>query len=146
MAKKQTGWDKWREKKAKQAVKKTHKGYIIIAVLFLAVGVFGGYFATKFITKNDCFELNGKKDFSYKVGEIISYKDEGIKYISLGKDKSGSVQIETNMTKGNDGTFTADTSKPGEYYIIYKAVGGRCNGLTLYRAFRITENTEGAVA
>ena len=146
MAAKKSGWDKWREKKmreAKKNIKKAHFGYIVIAVLFLAAGLAAGYFGAQFITKNDVFEINGEKVTSVKVGEALSYTDEGIKYVSFGKDASDSVQISTNMVKGENGVYTADTTEEGEYYIIYKAVGGRCDGLTLYRVFRVTETAEG---
>ncbi len=149
MAKAQSGWEKWRAKKtreAKKKAKKAHFGYIIIAVLFLAAGLAAGYFGAQIITKNDAFEINGEKVTSLKVGDTLSYTDEGIKYISFGKDVSDSVEISTNMTRGENGTFTADTAEEGEFYIIYKAVGGRCDGLTLYRVFRVTESAEGGAS
>lgn len=146
MAKKESGWDKWREKqtraakkKAKKTAKKIHKGYFIIAVLFLAIGITAGYFCAQYVTKDDRFELSGVKETAYAVGDTVKYTDEGIKYVSFGKELSGSVEIETNMTKTGEGYYTADTSEAAEYYIIYKAVGGRCDGLTLYRVFKITE-------
>lgn len=149
MAAKKSGWEKWRDKKARDAkrkIKKAHAGYLVIIVLFLAIGIVGGYFAAQFVTKNDCFEINGTKETVLKVGDTLVYTDEGIKYISFGKDSSTSVEINTNMTRNTDGTYTADTSEAGEFYIIYKAVGGRCDGLTLYRAFRVTERAEGGAA
>ncbi len=149
MAKTQSGWDKWRAKKAREAkrkIKKAHFGYIIIAVLFLAAGLMAGYFGAQIITGSDVFEINGEKVTTIKVGNALNYTDEGIKYISFGKDVSDSVEISTNMVRGENGTFTADTSEEGEFYIIYKAVGGRCDGLTLYRVFRVSENAEGGAS
>ena len=149
MAEKKSGWDKWREKKlreAKKKVKKAHKGYIVIVVLFLAIGLAVGYFGAQYVTRNDEFKLCGEKITTLTVGDTLSYTDEGIKYVSFGKDFSDSVQISTNMVRGETGTFTADTSETGEYYIIYKAVGGRCDGLTLYRVFKVTEASEGGNA
>ena len=149
MAKAQSGWDKWRTKKAREAkkkAKKAHFGYIIIAVLFLAVGLVSGYFGAQIVAKNDGFEINGEKVTTLKVGDELSYTDEGIKYISFGKDLSDSVEISTNMTKGENGVFTAETDEEGEFYIIYKAVGGRCDGLTLYRVFRVKADAEGGSA
>ena len=71
MATKKSGWEKWREKKlrdAKKKVKKAHWGYIVIAVLFLAIGVAGGYYAAQYVPKNDCFELNGIKEMANVIG------------------------------------------------------------------------------
>ncbi len=146
MANKQSGWDKWRakqtraaKKKAKRAAKKTHKGYFVIAVLFLVIGAAIGWFAAARLTEGDRFELNGERELTYTVGDTVTYTDEGIKYVSFGKDLSGDVTVETNLTRRSDGSYIADTSEATEYYIIYKAVGGRCDGLTLYRVFKITE-------
>ena len=72
MATKKSGWDKWREKKlrdAKKTAKKAHWGYIVIVVLFLAIGLVGGYYAAQFVTKTDCFELNGAKETELTVGQ-----------------------------------------------------------------------------
>ena len=149
MAKGQSGWEKWREKKARQArrtAKKAHKGYVLVAVFFLLIGLAAGYFGAQFVTKNDSFVINGDKVTECKVGDTLVYTDEGIKYVSFGKDLSDSVEISTNMHRQNDGTYTADTSEKGEYFIIYKAVGGRCDGLTLYRVFRVTDGAKGGTA
>lgn len=149
MAKGQSGWDRWREKKAREAKRsmgKAHKGYILIAVLFLAFGLTLGYFGASFITKNDAFEIKGEKVTVCKVGETVTYADEGIKYISFGKDRSESFTVETDIPKNGDGEYAVDTSKAGEYCITYRAVGGRCDGLTLYRVFRVIESTEGGAA
>lgn len=143
MAKK-SGWDEWREKKEKQAkrkvkntVKKSHKGYFIVVAVFLALGLAGGFFGTSFLTRNDSFSLNGDKTTSISVGETLIYNDEGIRYISFGKDLSSSVTVETNLTKLPDGTYTADTAAESEYYIIYHVNEGRCKDMTLYRVFRV---------
>lgn len=124
-------------KRLKKMTKKINAGYFIIAILFLAIGVAGGFFSAKLITKNDCFEIVGTKETSLVVGDTLSYSDEGIKYVSLGKDLSSAFTVETNMQKDSDGKYFADTSEEGEYYIIYKVSGGRCDGLTLYRKFRV---------
>lgn len=144
MAQKKSGWDEWREKKEKEAkrkikktAKKTHKGYFIVIVVFLALGLAGGYFGTAYLTRSDSFSLNGDKLTTLAVGQPLVYSDEGIRYISYGKDLSSSVTVETNMTKLSDGTYTADTAAESEYYIIYHVNEGRCKDLTLYRVFRV---------
>ena len=141
-----SGWEKWREskkrsakRKAKKAIKKIHTAYIIIAVLSLVIGLAGGWFGMGYITRNDVFEIKGEKATEYKIGDVINYTDEGIKYVSFGKDLSSEYVIETNMTKNSDGSYTADTSKVGTYTITYKITSGRCKGLTLYRAFTVVD-------
>ena len=137
MAKK-SGWDAWNEKKLKKALKKVHAGYLAVAAIFLVVGLaVGGWFAMS-STANDSFTLNGEKRTEVSVGETLSYTDEGITCISMGKDISSCVEINTNMTRSEDGkTFTGDTSAEGEYYIEYKITEGRFKGLSRVRIFTV---------
>lgn len=125
--------------KAKRAIKKTHKAYIVIIVLMLAAGFAAGYFGVQSVVGGDTFALNGEKEVSVNAGETISYSDEGIKYISIGTDLSDKVEIRTNMQKGEDGKYTATAEVGTEYYIIYTAKEGRCEGMTLYRVFKVKE-------
>lgn len=141
-----SGWEKWRDskkrkakRKAKQALKRTHIAYIVIVVISLAIGLAGGWFGIGYVTRNDVFEVKGEKVTEYKIGDVIKYTDEGINYISFGKDLSGEYVIETNMTKNSDGSYTADTSEEGTFVITYKITSGRCKGLTLYRAFTVVD-------
>lgn len=146
MAKKKSGWDVWREKKEREAkrnikktVRKTNTGYFIVAVIFIAVGLVAGYYAASFLTKNDCFELVGSKETVIMAGSDLSYTDEGIKYISMGKDISTAYTVETNLTRSGN-TYTQNDIEPGEYYIIYTVTEGRCKGMTLYRVFTVEES------
>ncbi len=143
-----TGWDKWREKKARQnkralkkAIRKTNTAYIIIMIAALALGFFTAYLGLDTICKNDSFELNGEQIITFTVGQPISYTDEGISYVSLGRDLSSKIKTECTLQVEN-GAFSAESLAIGNYPIIYTAVGGRCDGQTLYRIIRIVE-TEG---
>ncbi len=144
-----SGWDKWKEKKAREAkrelkksLKKTNRAYIIIAVIALVIGFAGSYFGFDYICKNDAFELVGEKEFVFTVGADETYNDEGIKYISLGRDCSKSVKAECDVMS-EDGSISVKALPAGEYPIIYTAVGGRCDGQTLYRVIKIVEAEEG---
>ena len=116
------GGSKKNNKKGKKQVKKTVKSIgvkgVLIVLLFLLIGAGVGAGATYFICKNDCFELIGSDELSYTIGEDGVYFDQGCKVISFGKDISSSVTIETNLTKLENGGYTA--SEAGTYYIIYK--------------------------
>lgn len=103
-------------KKTRKQLKKLGAGVIFTAILLLAVGAVGGYFGVKILTKNDCFELNGKTEITLQLGE--TYTDEGAKVIAFGKDDINKVEIETNLTKNTDGTYSAN--EVGTYYIVYK--------------------------
>lgn len=139
MAEKKRGWAAVHEKKLKKAIKKAHAGYIAVVALSLVIGFVIGYFICSALTANDCFELIGQKETVVAISSELTYEDPGIKCISFGKDVSDSVTVKTNMTKTADGKYTADTSEPTEYYIIYTVTEGRCKGLTLYRTFTVSE-------
>ena len=102
--------------KINKNLKKLSVGSILVAVLLLVVGAVGGFFGLKVVTRNDCFVLNGQDEIALTLGE--KYTDEGVKVIAFGKDEKDKVIIETNLTKNEDGTYSAD--EVGTYYMIYK--------------------------
>ena len=102
-------------KKINKQLKKVSPTAIMLAILLLVVGAVGGFFAVKVLTKNDCFVLNGKDEITLTLGE--TYTDEGAKVIAFGKDDADKVVMETNLTKNEDGTFSA--AEVGTYYITY---------------------------
>lgn len=59
----------------------------------------------------------GKDEISVEIGS--SYYDQGVKIISFGKDQQESVEIETNLTKNADGSYTSN--EEGTFYIKYKS-------------------------
>lgn len=95
------------ERYAKNVVKKTHIATIMCAILFLVLGVLGGWFGYKTISKNDTFELVGKKEITLSVGE--TYTELGAKIVAFGKDVSGDVEI----------TGVVDVNTEGTYFVTY---------------------------
>ena len=102
-------------KKINKNLKKLGDGTLITALILLVVGTVGGFFGFKVLTKNDCFVLNGKDEITLQIGE--KYTDDGVKVVAFGKDETEKVQIETNLTKNEDGTYSAE--EEGTYYITY---------------------------
>ena len=144
MAEKKSGWDAWNKKKLKKALKKVHRGYLIVIAVSLLLGAIGGAFFAYSATAKDEFTIIGNKETAVSVGSELTYEDEGIKCISMGKDLSDKVEIKTNMTRSADGkTFTGDTSAAGEYYITYTVTEGRYAGLSRVRIFKITASDQG---
>ena len=138
MAEKKSGWDAWNKKKARKALRKLHAGYLIVIAVSLIIGVAAGGFYAHTLTANDEFTLCGQKTNTVTVGEELSYTDEGIKCISMGKDLSDKVEIKTNMTVSPDGkTYSGDTNLVGEYYITYTVTEGRYAGLSRVRVFTV---------
>lgn len=137
-----SGWEKWKSKKkreVKNKAKKSHWGYFVVAILFLAGGLAIGYFGARYLSADDTFELKGDKVTEFVAPQTVEYSDEGISYSFLGKDLSQSVRITTNMVKNEDGKYTGTVDEENELYIIYEATEGRCKGKTLYRVFRLQE-------
>lgn len=138
MAEKKSGWDAWNQKQMKKALKKVHTGYLIVAVAALLIGAIGGGIFAYTVTAGDGFTLQGSKETTVSVGGELTYVDEGIKCVSMGKDVSHKVEIKTNMNRSEDGkTYTGDTSAPGEYYITYTVTEGRYAGLSRVRVFTV---------
>ena len=129
-------------KEVKTTTKRLGTGGIIAIILCLIVGVVGGIFAEKIITKNDIFVLSGKKEFNIEIGEDFKYIEEGYKCISFGKDISEKVEIKTNMTDNGDGSYSIDTSEEGEYYMIYTVDSLKFGKIKRVRVFVVGDSNE----
>ena len=134
------------KRKAKSTLKKIHKGYIIIAVITLIVGVAIGYGAASFMFGSDTLAVKGQKTVTVSAGQTVTYSDEGIIYVSGGKDMSDKYEItDTNMTKLPSGEYTGVVTAENDLYIIYTVTEGRAAGQTVYRVF-IADNAGGGNA
>ena len=130
------------EKNIKKATKRLTFGGIFAILLCLVVGVSGGVFSYKFITRNDGFILNGDKSFSIKLNEQFAYTEDGYTCVSMGKDITGKVKIETNMTRNDDGTYSIDTSEAGEYYMVYTVDDNKFGDIKRVRTFVVGDANE----
>ena len=109
------------ERAVKKAVKRTHKGMLLIVFLCLVIGAVGGYFTYHFLTKNDCFDLIGESQITLEVG--ADYADQGVKIRSIGRDLSSKATTEI-LYRPFDGdeqsVATVNTQNEGEYIIVYR--------------------------
>ena len=113
-------------RKVKSSAKKTFRSIgvkgILIILLFFIIGAGIGVGITYFISKDDCFVINGVDEITLCLGDVNSdewmYQDEGVKAISLGRDISSNVIIETNLKTNDNGKYYAESE--GTYYMIYK--------------------------
>lgn len=106
------------EKQVEKKIKKSigFKG-ILVVLLVMIIGAGAGVGAFYYIGRNDCFELIGEDYVVRELGE--KYIDEGVKVISLGKDISNQVIIETDgLIDNGDGSFSA--TRADRYVMIYK--------------------------
>ena len=125
------------QKNIEKTIKKMHPMTLIIGIVFLIMGVAIGYFTSFYLTKNDVFDVLGDKNVVVEVGSSGVYTDQGVKCISYGRDLSSDVVIDTNMTKNDDGTYTFDTTKEGEFYIIYTVDDVKYKGIQRVRVITV---------
>ena len=133
------------QSKAKNAVKKEVKklnlGVALIALIFLAIGIGGGVFASIKICENDCFVLLGNKNIQVTVGDSFSFVDDGVKIVSFGRDISDKVEIKTNLEKDSNGNYIVDTSQEMEYYLIYTVEDIKFGEIQKVRVINISNPT-----
>ena len=130
-------------RQAEKALKKVHKGYIIVAICSLLVGAALGVFFARFQIKGDKLELNGERNVTVTSAEGFRYEDEGVTCISKGKDLSDKVEIKTNMIPSEDGRYyTVGSGAEGEYYITYTVTEGRYAGLSRVRIFTVAPEVD----
>ena len=120
-------------RKAKKKVKRLHPATFAVCFLCLLLGVAIGAVCYNLVSRDDCFELRGKSVYELEVGTPFSYRDEGVSAISFGADISDKVEVQTNMMRNTDGTYTADTSEQGEYYMIYTVDSPKYEGVQKVR-------------
>ncbi len=139
--KKKYSYEKDLERLAKKGRKKLGLG-IALAVIFLIVGVFGGFFAMKYAFKNDTFYMlayaNDEIDITIGADEEYKlYHELGAKCISFGKNKSNEVEItyyyRADLSHDKVQVDEVDETKPGMYYAVYTTKASRYKSVTLIR-------------
>ena len=109
-----------------KTVKKSHKGVLLLALLFLLIGAAAGAAVSWFMTKDDRFVLNGEKEITLAVGEV--YEEQGAEVISFGRDISENVVISGD---------TVDESTEGVYQIVYSVEDLRWGEYQLVRVVTV---------
>ena len=104
--------------KARKTAKKIHPLSYVIWVLVLLLGIGTGILGGMFLCRDDCFEIRGK-NVRVALGAEFAWEDPGARVVEYGKDISDQVKVQTDLIENEDGTYTADTSIPGTYFIKY---------------------------
>ena len=99
-------------------------------VLFLLLGVLLGVGTSYFITRDDCFVMNGSKVIEVELNG--TYQDQGVKVIEFGKDISSKVEIVI-YDENDDVVDSIDTSSDTEYSIVYTVDSLKWEKYTLIR-------------
>lgn len=105
------------KKNAQKVAKKTPMRVLVLAFVFLLVGIAVGGGAWWGVCRTDCFVLQGQEEVTLMLKE--SYADEGVKIVAFGKDVSTDVKIETNLQTDAEGHLFSE--EVGTFYIIYKS-------------------------
>lgn len=116
----------WSRGSVSKAVKKSHKGVLLLALLFLVIGAAAGAAVSWFMTKDDRFVLNGEKEITLAVGEV--YEEQGAEVISFGRDISENVVISGD---------TVDETTEGVYQIVYSVEDLRWGEYQLVRVVTV---------
>ena len=139
--KKKYSYEKDLEKLAKKSYKKLGLG-IALAVIFLIVGVLGGFFAMKYAFKNDTFYMLAYEDDEVDITigadeKYTKYYELGAKCISFGKNVSSDVEItyyyRADLSEDKVQVEEVDETKPGMYYAVYTTTASRYKTVTLIR-------------
>ena len=99
-------------------------------VIFLLIGVLCGVGGAYFVTKDDCFVMNGSKVIELELN--ATYSEQGVKVIEFGKDVSSKVEIVI-YDENDDVVEEIDTSSDTEYSIVYTIDSLKWEKYTLIR-------------
>lgn len=102
---------------------------IIFVAIFFVIGVLGGFFGCKYLTRNDVYEMvkyeNGETDVVIeKDGDVTDYVERGVKCIAFGKDYSKNYTVKyyyrDDLTNDEKLVESVDENTPGIYYAVYE--------------------------
>lgn len=108
-----------------------------ICFLALLLGFLCGAGAYSYVCRDDCFRLLGDAEYEIPLGATFEYDDSGVKIVEFGKNISESVKVESNMTRLENGKYTADTSAVGRYYIKYTVDSVKYGEICRIRVFAV---------
>ena len=125
------------KKTTKKISKKTGSFALVIFAVFLILGLVIGYFAYKYIDKNEYFELEGEKEITLNVGD--TYEEFGAKAKVLGKEvATEKIKIDSSSLKKDDNN---KLTTAGKYIVYYTLDDIKYKDYVLYRVV-IVEDTE----
>ena len=123
-------------------VKSTEKSYkkprkkknltMFLVVIFLIIGVVGGFFGAKYILRDDVYEMvkyeNGECDVvisgSEEEGLPTKYVERGVKCVAFGKDYSSKYTVKyyyrNDLSNDEVEVESVDTGVAGMYYAVYE--------------------------
>ena len=118
-----------------KAAKRLHPAALVLAVLFFIVGGVAGVIASKQITKNDRFDLNGDAVVRIQVGG--EFTDAGATVISFGRDVSSKVEVSGDALNADEEgiyqlVYRVDDLRWGDYQRVRVVIVGDPEGAEDY--------------
>ena len=129
------------KKKIKRSMKKSTVSWLCV-IIFLIVGVAGGFFAHKFAFANDVYQMvayaNGEADIYIGADEEYqTYTELGVKCVAFGKDYSKDCTVKyyfrDDLTKEQVEVDEVDETVAGIYYAVYTTPASKYKTVTLIR-------------
>lgn len=124
------------KKQAKKEIKKTHPLTIFISILVFLIAFVSTFVGTRYLQKNDCFELIGDKTVNIFVNNNYEEPElsSSVKCISFGQNRLTSVYIDEQETTFND----SSCKEEGIYYIVYKTTDFKYKNITRIRTIVVS--------
>lgn len=113
--------------------KKVPKFIIFLFIFGFLVGGVSAYF----LTKNDCFILNGDKEITLNLNEV--YEEKGVKVVAYGKDLSSEVIIVI-YNENDEKVENVSTLNSDEYTIVYQVSSSKYVSYKLIRKVKVVDN------
>ncbi len=115
--------------------KKIPKFVIFLFVFSFLIGSITAYF----LTKNDCFVLNGNKEITLGINDI--YTEKGVKVVAYGKNISETAKIVI-YDQEDEEVMEVNTEIENEYTIIYQVSSSKYASYKLIRKVKVVDNNE----
>lgn len=113
--------------------KKVPKFIIFLFIFGFLVGGVSAYF----LTKNDCFVLNGSKEITLSINDV--YEEKGVKVVAYGKNISSKVEIVI-YNENDEKVEKVSTINSDEYTIIYQVNSSKYASYKLMRKVKVVDN------
>lgn len=143
---KKYSYEKDLERAAKAGMKKSGLA-VAVVVIFLILGVVGGFFGIKYAFRNDTFSMisyeNGLDDITVGANEDVKeYVELGATCISFGKDCTDEIIVKyyyrADLSEDKVEVSEVDETKAGMYYAVYTTTATRYKTIELIRNITVT--------
>ncbi len=125
-------------KKVGNAMRKSSIVWILV-LFVLIIGFCGGFFAQKYLFKNDTYAMIGSDTIYIGTNEDLQeYTEQGVTCIAFGKDYSKECLVKyyyrEDISVEKQEVDEIDENKSGMYYAVYQSPASKYKKVTLIRS------------